>query len=105
MKKIIDALKKNNRQSLFWILFFCILSLLFSACSGINSQNDPGETGNFDFKTTDLSKFVLTPDDVKDIFPSSTYSITQENKTAQSRIFTSTFPVAEIEHTSAFSEG
>jgi hypothetical protein len=53
----------------------------------------------------DLKAVVLTPADVKDLFPEASYSIQQPVSNADMRGLVATYPTQYLEHTTAFSEG
>lgn len=55
--------------------------------------------------TVDMNRGILTPADVSDLFPSTTYSITQPIGSPDMRGLTVTYPTQVIEHTSAFAQG
>lgn len=54
---------------------------------------------------SDLNQAILTPEDVADVFPEATYSISQPLEAPESRGLIVTYPTRVIEHTTAFAEG
>jgi len=76
-----------------------------SKLSGVTAMPpDPTETA-FAMLTFDFTPIVLTPNDVADLFPVTTYSIQQQLKGPGMQGVTVIYPTRVVEHTSAFAEG
>jgi hypothetical protein len=106
----------KSRRMAIWLV---AAAMLLSACSvntgplpavsplqsslptpAVNRTNRPLVEQDYDLK-----KVILLPDDLKDLFPGTSYSIQQPIGGPTMRGLQATYPTQTLEHTSAFVEG
>jgi hypothetical protein len=93
------------------IIVAIFFTFILMACKG-NPPISPTLTSNSDGNNypsykldLDLSKVVLRPEDVSDLFQDATYSITQGIESSVSKGETVTYPTQVLAHTTAFAFG
>ena len=92
-------------RSIIVVFIFSIITISASSCGLVKSQSISEAEGPLIPSNTDLTQLVIKLDMVKDIFPTSGYSISQRLDQGTVKGFVQTFPTASIQYTMAFSEG
>ena len=103
--KPIRSQAAKSVRSIIVVFLFSILTISASSCGLAKSQSTSEAEGPLIPSNTDITQLVIKPDLVKDIFPTSGYSISQSLDQGTVKGFVQTFPTASIQYTMAFSEG
>ena len=110
MKKVL--LKKNLSRYGYEISFIILFAILLAGCSGTSINVQPtraplkqnSKMPSYD-TSLDFSKAALSAEDVKDLFPTASFSLVrklQNDKRVGSLVL---FPTEQREHTSDFAKG
>jgi hypothetical protein len=113
LNTIIVEKSKNiaRRRRGYWIITAVLLVMYLTACNGSTSATKtlPGKgEGTIPpliRQDLDLSRVVLAPDDVSDLFQGTSYSVSQAISSPESKGEIVTYPTQFLAHTTAFAEG